>query len=1191
MDAHYFLWEGKIVNLQVLGDYLHKSREFKFLLEQLGQKENQLVYGITGTPKILLAALLYKEKKRPLLYLVENQQRVKEVFNDFSNLLPGDMVQYFPALDLLPFEVIAQSNETGQKRLEVLQALALGSKPLIITTLDALGKTLPSLQEFRRQIISLHVGQRVDVEQLLADLIEIGYQRVDMVEDKGQLSIRGGILDIYSAASENPYRIEFFDDEIESIRFFAVETQRSIEKIGRIALPPAKEVIFTEKDRPQIIKAMEKEAEQLLKSLAKSGSREAYENFFDRVKEVTEAIGQGLIFPGQEQFLYYLEKDQISLLDYFPEEPLLIIDEPNRQRESYQGREKENQESYKALLERGRILPGQINNYFTLDRLWQRFSQQKIIYFSLLPKKPVTSENLNILGITAKSLNLFMGKTRLLVDELKEWQRQKYAVLILINSRERAERLRQGLWDYGLEAALVSPETEPVPECLYMMEGSLSTGFELVTGKLAVVTEHELFFQPKKKPARRMFQEGKRTTVLEDLRVGDYVVHTNHGIGRYLGIEKLSVGEAERDYLVIKYQGEDKVYVPTDQSGLLQKYVGQEGKKPKLSKLGSNEWNRVKSKVKASVQGLAEELLAIYAARQSQRGHAFPPDTPWQIEFEEAFPFEETPDQLKSIREVKKDMEKPRPMDRLLCGDVGYGKTEVAIRAAFKAVSDGKQVAVLVPTTVLAQQHYTTFRERFEGFAVNVAVLSRFRSAKEQKAILEDTANGRVDIIIGTHRLLSKDVRFKDLGLLIVDEEQRFGVVHKEKLKKLRQTVDVLTLTATPIPRTLHMSLVGVRDMSVIETPPEARYPVQTYVVEASPQLMRDAIRRELGRSGQVYYVHNRVETIDQAAFRVQELVPEARIGVAHGKMTEYQLENVMLDFMEGKLDVLVCTTIIETGLDIPNVNTLIIDDADRLGLSQLYQLRGRVGRSNRVAYAYLTYSKDKVLSEVAEKRLNAIREFTELGSGFKIAMRDLEIRGAGNLLGPEQHGHVASVGFDLYCRMLEEAVREAKGEEMPPEETTITIDLQVKAFIPQEYISDPGVKIDFYQRIYAAKDQDELKQIADELVDRFGSIPDELLNLLKIAAIKVIAAEMKVQSILQENDQIKLIMDQDHNLTGVQLMEVARKYRRQMSFSTAGSLEIIIFLRNLSKGEILNFLEEIILEISTIAQKGAALI
>jgi len=1178
------------VSFRSFSTYLHKSREFNFLLEQLHRKVNHLVYGLTGSQKSLLAALLSQEEDRPLLYLVENPQRGKEVFDDLLNLLPEEPIQYFPALDLLPFEVIAQSHETQQKRLEVLQALALGKKGMVITTLEALSKTLMDPKVFRQGLISLRTGERIRVVGLLTSLIEVGYQRVEMVEDKGQFSLRGGILDIFSSTGENPCRLELFDDEIESIRQFSIESQRSIGKLEAIDISPASEFFYAGKHREKVAASIREEGMQLLKAMAKSGRREAYDALAARVGEVAENIAQGQVFPGHEQFLPYFNSGKFSLFDYFAAEPLLIIDEPNRQRESYQVKDKENQESYKDLLERGKVLPGQIHNYYTLDDLWQRFSHQKTVYFSLLPKKPVASETVNVLGITAKTPSLFMGKTRLLADELKEWRRQKYAVAILINSRERAERLRQSLWDLGLEAVIADRDCTLIPERIFIVIGSLTGGFELVTWKMAILTEHELFYQPKKRPPRRIFQEGKRAAILEDLKFGDYVVHSNHGIGRYLGIEKLAVGEAERDYLVIKYQGEDRLYVPTDQSGLLQKYVSQEGQTPKLSKLGGNEWNKIKAKVKAAVQDLAEELLSLYAARQAQPGYSFSSDTPWQMEFEDAFPFEETPDQLRAIREVKRDMEKGRPMDRLLCGDVGYGKTEVAIRAAFKAVNDGKQVAVLVPTTVLAQQHYTTFRERFEGFAANVAVLSRFKSAKEQKAILKEAELGQVDIVIGTHRLLSKDIKFKDLGLLIVDEEQRFGVVHKEKLKKFRKTVDVLTLTATPIPRTLHMSLVGVRDMSVIETPPEERYPVQTFVVESSPQLVREAIRRELGRGGQVYYLHNRVESIEKAAFQVQELVPEARIGVAHGKMTEVQLENVMLDFMEAKLDILVCTTIIETGLDISNVNTLIVDDADKLGLSQLYQLRGRVGRSNRVAYAYLTYNKDKVLSEVAEKRLNAIREFTELGSGFKIAMRDLEIRGAGNLLGAEQHGNVAAVGFDLYCRMLEEAVREAKGEELPKEQS-LSIELQVKAFIPQEYIHDTGVKIDFYQRIYAAKEKRELLQLQEELQDRFGQPPLPLVNLLKIAAIKAVAAEIKVQSINQEKDEIKIKMDQKHGLTGPQLMELARKYRRQLSFSTAGGLEVLINIRNVDRRELLNFLEEIIMEISSIAQRENVLV
>ncbi len=1177
--------------LQSIIAHLKRIKEFNYLLEQLKKGRETLVYGVAGSQKSLLAAALLVDQERPLLYIVENPQRGKEVFDDLNNLLPDWSIQYFPAFETLPFEVIAQSYETQRKRLEVLQNLVTnGKKHVVISTWEALIKTLMAPETFNRAIVHLKVGERVQIDSLLQHFIRVGYQRVDMVEDKGQVAVRGGILDIFSVTEEQPYRIEFFDDELDSIRVFSIESQRSIDKKHEAVIAPAAEFFLLEHETEEALKHLQAEAQQLLKAMEKRGNIEGFNYLTARMKEILEKIREKQYFPGFEQLQPYFTQGKYSLLSYFREEPFIILDEPNRQREAALAREKEHQETYMALLEKGKVLPGQAANYFSWDELWEIVKKKRPLFFSLLPKKPVGAENINLVGVTAKTPSLFMGKTKLLADELKEWKRQKYGVLILVNSEERAERLKQSLWDSGVEVSITKRGVPLSLENITISFGYLSSGFEFTTWKIVVLTEHELYHQPKKRAPRKMFQEGKKVTVLEDLKLGDYVVHINHGIGRYMGIEKLAVGDAERDYLVIKYQGEDKLYVPTDQVGLLQKYFSQEGQVPKLSKLGGNEWNKVKSKVKAAVKDLAEELLNLYAVRESARGFAFSPDTPWQMEFEDAFPYEETEDQLRAIREVKRDMEKPRPMDRLLCGDVGYGKTEVAIRAAFKAVTDGKQVAVLVPTTVLAQQHYNTFKERFEGFGVNVAVLSRFRSAKEQKATLQELSQGRVDIIIGTHRLLSADVKFKDLGLLIIDEEQRFGVVHKEKLKKLRKTVDVLTLTATPIPRTLHMSLVGVRDMSVIETPPEDRYPVQTFVVEFSPQLVREAIRRELGRGGQVYYVHNRIEDIDKAAHFVQELVPEARVGVAHGKMSEDQLERVMLDFMEGELDILVCTTIIETGLDIPNVNTLIVDEADRLGLSQLYQLRGRVGRSNRVAYAYLTYNKDKILSEVAEKRLNAIREFTELGSGFKIAMRDLEIRGAGNILGAEQHGHVAAVGFDLYCRMLEDAVKEARGEELPVEKN-ITIDIQVKAYIPQEYIPDTGVKIDFYQRINAIKDVKEIDQLAEELEDRFGEMPEPLVNLLRIAVIKLSAIQARIQSITQEKDLIKIKMDDDHGLTGNQLMSLARRYRRQVSFNAAAGLEIVVNIRNLEKKQMLLFLEEIILEISSLARKEVALV
>jgi len=1176
--------------LQPLLEYLKKAKEYSYLLEEIKKSRNNHIYGVTGSQKSVLASLLLSAEERPLLYIVESALRGKEIFDDFCNLLSNQGVQYFPNLDALPFEVLAQSQETRRKRLEVLEGLTAGRIKVVVTTLEALSKTLLPPVIFQKALIQLQVGQRVNLAGLLSYLVAVGYQSVERIEDKGQFSRRGGILDIYPATSDHPFRLDFFDEELDSIRLFSVENQRSLQEVTEVLLSPALEFflwgIETEKGAAQI----SQEGSAILSKLSRKGQQETYENFSNRLKSIEEFITHGQYFPGHEQLLPYFTERKYTLFDYFLQSPLVIFDEPGRQKESSQAREKELQEIYVALWEKGKVLPGQAHNYLNWTEIGDILLPLKTVYFSLLPQKPLFEETVKLLGVSAKTTSLFMGKTRLLADELKELKRQKYLVVILVDSVERGKRLQQGLWDIGVETSFLSPDSVLKGEKIYLTTGYLTSGFELTSWKVVVFTEHELFHQPKKRMPRRMFQDGKKVTVLDDLQVGDYVVHLNHGIGRYVGIEKLAVGDTERDYLVIKYRGEDKLYVPTGQVGLLQKYSYQEGLAPKLSKLGGNEWSKVKNRVKSSVQDIAEDLLNLYATRHALKGYPFSDDTPWQKEFEEAFPYEETADQLKSVEEVKRDMEKSKPMDRLLCGDVGYGKTEVAIRAACKAALDGKQTAVLVPTTILAQQHFNTFRERFEGFPVRVDVLSRFRSAKEQKQILLALERGEIDVIIGTHRLLSKDIKFKDLGLLVVDEEQRFGVVHKEKIKTLRKTVDVLTLTATPIPRTLQMSLAGVRDMSVIETPPEERYPVQTFVVEYSPQLVREALKRELGRGGQVYFVHNRVEDIEKVALEIQDLVPEARIGIAHGKMSEIQLENVMLDFMERQIDVLVCTTIIESGLDIANVNTLIIDQADKLGLAQLYQLRGRVGRSNRVAYAYLTYKKDRALTEIAEKRLNAIREFTELGSGFKIAMRDLEIRGAGNILGAEQSGQIAAVGFDLYCQMLEEAVREAQGEEKP-EEQTVTIDIYVKAFIPQEYIADNGIKIGFYQRINGVKEKEELTQLAEELKDRFGPLPDAVINLLQIAAIKLDAAQNKIVSITQEQDVIKIKMNDDHGLKGKELMDLARRYRRQVSFSVSDGLEVMINVSNLKQQQRLDLLEKIIVEISALALAEKVLI
>jgi transcription-repair coupling factor (superfamily II helicase) len=760
----------------------------------------------------------------------------------------------------------------------------------------------------------------------------------------------------------------------------------------------------------------------------------------------------------------------------------------------------------------------------------------------------------------------------MLTEEVRRWRRGGYTVVLLVTSASRARQLLSALQDKNIDAFYAGNLTGHIRQGNVIVTiGHLSGGFEFPSCSLVVITETEIYGQRRR--SRKEKLPASSLSPFTDLKVGDYVVHVNHGIARYLGIVSLTISNVRKEYLLLKYAGEDKLYVPVDQVELIQKYLGGEGEAPRLSRLGGGDWARVKSRVKSAVQEIAQELLTLYKARETIAGRAYNPDTVWQQEFEAAFPYEETPDQLRAIEEVKADLERPRPMDRLLCGDVGYGKTEVALRAAFKVVMDSKQVAVLVPTTILAQQHYNTFLERFAGYPVSIEVLSRFRTPREQRQVLAGLERGTVDIVIGTHRLLQEDVRFKDIGLLVVDEEQRFGVTHKERLKFLRRDVDVITLTATPIPRTLHMSLVGARDTSILETPPEGRYPVQTYVVEEDPVLIREAIRRELSRGGQVFFVYNRILNLDRLALWLQELVPEARMAVAHGQMREEDLEQVMLDFLSGSFDVLVCTTIIENGLDIANVNTLIVKEANMMGLAQLYQLRGRVGRSNRLAYAYFTFRKDHMLGEAAEKRLSAIREFTEFGSGFKIAMRDLEIRGAGNILGSEQHGHIAAVGFDLYCRLLDEAVREAKGELVTPPLETV-IELPVEAYIPDEYIADINQKVEVYRRIASLCSTAGLDDLADELADRFGNLPVQAQNLLAVARIKALGSQLRIKTVSFLPDQYRLQFDANPPLSGEVLVALSKEYLNMIKFNSSnGNFEIKVRI-NKADGE-LDQLEE----------------
>ena len=936
--------------------------------------------------------------------------------------------------------------------------------------------------------IEIEAGAVIDFQKLQEDLVHLGYERESQIEGPGQFAVRGGILDVYPLTEEIPVRIELWGDEIDSIRSFDVESQRSVENMEQVVIYPATENV-----------------------------------------EKKEQV--------------------VSFAEYFPKEKsLFFFDEPVRLQETLEAVEKEYFHSLESRKNAGMTEEADEIRVFQTKEIIEKFNTRYGIGLTTLETRCGDFKVRDVYSIQAAGVNPYNNSFEMLTQDLKKLKRQGYRVILVSGSRTRAKRLAEDLRDYDLSSFYSEDMVRTVrPGEIMVVYGCVAEGYEYPMLKFMVISESDIFGKRKKKRRRKVY-EGQKIQEFAELKPGDYVVHENHGLGVYQGIEKVEVDKVTRDYMKISYADGGILYILATQMDLIQKYAGADTKPPKLNKLGTPQWKKTKGQVKKAVQLIAKDLVKLYATRQQTEGYVYGPDTVWQREFEEMFPFEETEDQLRAIEDTKKDMESTKIMDRLICGDVGYGKTEIAIRAAFKAVQEGKQVVYLVPTTILAQQHYNTFIQRFKDFPVRVDLMSRFRTQAQQKKTVEDLKKGLVDIVIGTHRVLSKDVGYKDLGLLIIDEEQRFGVTHKEKIKKLRENIDVLTLTATPIPRTLHMSLIGIRDMSVLEEAPMDRMPIQTYVMEYNDEMVREAIERELARGGQVYYVYNRVENIADLALRVQKLVPDARVSYAHGQMNEHQLEDIMYDFINGDIDVLVSTTIIETGLDIANANTMIIQDADRFGLSQLYQLRGRVGRSNRMAYAFLLYQRDKMLKEVAEKRLAAIREFTDLGSGFKIAMRDLEIRGAGNLLGESQSGHMAAVGYDLYCKMLNEAVSQLKGKKEEADYAT-TIDLDIDAFIPESYIKNEYQKLDIYKRIATIETEEEMDDMTEELIDRFGDLPKKVQQLLHIAALKSLAHSAYITAIEQKGKDYKFILYEKANLDPAKIPALLKKYGNNMTF------------------------------------------
>lgn len=1089
-------------------DIIAQDTQFDAVSQAFVNAGNYMVYGISGTQKAFVTALSVCRENRPLLIVTHDREHKEQWERDLQFFCPEMQTLALPVMDRIRFVATAKGLEIQAKVMLALSRLATGRPVAVVATIEEATQYLPAPDRVRKSMVTITKGDILNRDDLLETLVAMGYERTEQVEQRGHFAVRGDILDIFTVNRENPIRIEFFGDEIDTIRTFSIETQRSVDFLTNCLVLPV------------------------------------------RLEDAEEMAS----------FLSYGEKGTV------------ILDEPSRLQEQLKAFLHENKEHEENHFDWRSWL--QTMNCQTCTAL--SFLQQKITYLTIKES----------IGMTAKSMTSFERQIPLLTDEIRHWLTRKNTVALVIHNQQRREGLEQALQrdniPYVVGKAFDIQDTPQMGKAgvVTILPGLVTEGFELPNSRFILVSEANIYGRQKRK-LRRRAEKGREITYFTDLTPGDYVVHSVHGIGKYVGLKNIETEGIHRDYLEIDYAGTDRLFLPAENVDQLQKYIGNEGVTPRLHKMGGAEWRKVTTKAKKSIDDLAEKLVALYAQREIVEGYAFLPDQPWQQEFEDAFPYEETPDQLQATEEIKYSMEQPHPMDRLLCGDVGFGKTEVAMRAIFKAVMSGKQVAVLVPTTILAQQHYQTFLQRFSPFGVKVSVLNRFRSAAEKKAIVKDVASGKVDVLIGTHALLNKKVGFKALGLLVVDEEQRFGVAQKETWKSWANAIDVLTLSATPIPRTLHMSLVGVREMSVINTPPEERLPVQTYVAEYDMNLIVEAIRREISRGGQVYFVYNRVQSIAHMGELLEAAMPNLRYSIAHGQMTGAQMEAIMVDFYEGRYDVLLCTSIVENGIDVPNANTIIVYDADRLGLSQLYQMRGRVGRSARRAYAYFLYRKDKVLSETAEKRLRAVKEFTELGSGFKLAMRDLEIRGAGSLLGSKQHGNIASVGFATYSAMLAEAIGKAQHKDVPEKPPVDpAIDLKIDAFIDDAYIRDSGRKISLYQRLLRIKDKAELDDFAQEVIDRFGSMTKPVDNLLRLAYIKEEARLLGIRNIQLKPDWLEIVWDNDAPMADWDMGQVSQPMWKRMHF-LKGKPSILRVDIDDSGENILSFTEKIMKELA----------
>jgi len=1113
MNTFTYLLDG-MTEFDAILSHIKKGKGFVHTLGVSGSQKSHLIYSLGEhiTAKTVVIAPDEKEAGR--------------IASELS-FLCSDAVLYFPPREYMYYDVDVSNRKGEISRLKAISNIK--DAKFIVTTISAIASYTLPMEYYDKYTITLDNSSSIDMQQLVSKLIFMGYTRVSMVEAVGQFSVRGSIIDIFPPSSDLPYRIEFWGDDVDSMRLFSPDSQLSSDSVDTAVICPARELVYTAEQSQEAVKKIQKlKNENLLRDIEKFNTRH--------------------YFHSNDKYMPIFYSEVPTLVDYMPKDTMYILDEPKELKKRFDVWYKEQNEIITALMDKG-LFPRKLGSYFaTYTDVVNVCSQSASVSISALSHSAPEIRPSEIISMTAKTLRAYTDSVDYLIEDIEFWKKSGYRITVLLNSDAKIKNITELLYKKGIMASyLENADRTPDFGEVIILKGSLERGFEYPSLKTVVVTDGE---QTKKK---RKFTKNSKDAIksFEEISVGDYVVHRTHGVGQYVGINQLEVQGVVRDYIKLKYKGTDILYVPVNQLDMLCKYSSTEDKNVKLNSLGGTAWQKTVNRVKESVARLAEDMIKLYAERSQLKGHIFAKDTDWQKQFEGDFLYEETPDQLRCIEEVKVDMEQGKCMDRLLCGDVGYGKTEVALRAAFKCVMDGMQVAYLVPTTILASQHYNTFVSRMKEYCVNVEMLSRFRTKKQQQEIIAKLKTGEIDVVIGTHRLLQKDVDFKSLGLLIIDEEQRFGVGHKEKLVEIKKNVNVLTLSATPIPRTLNMAMIGIRDLSVITSPPSDRLPVQTFVMEYSPIVVQNAIQRELSRGGQVYYLYNRVESIERVASKIQELVPDARVSVAHGKMTETQLENIMLDLIDGEIDVLVCTTIIETGLDVPNVNTIILENADCLGLSQLYQLKGRVGRSNRLSYAYFTYHEGKVLDQVAQKRLQAIREFTEFGAGFKIALRDLEIRGAGNILGKEQHGNMNLVGYDMYCMLLEKAVKELKGEKVA-EKTDTSIDIKVSAFIPEKVISDEKQRVDMYRRIASVITEEDKLEVEAEFIDRYGDIPESVDNLMKIAVIKEIASRLFVSDISQKDELVIFTFQKE--ISARAIVEIMDTYRGKMMFSSGST-------------------------------------